>query len=70
MTGLDTLRAAQARARAALLDPKAIAERQAVGLAQAHDHEWRKSLFGRHAQEPPRPTVDDDRRQQRRRKSG
>lgn len=55
---LTALRAAQARARAALLDPDGIRARQKAGAEMASDHEWRKGLFGRLAPEPVRPRRD------------
>lgn len=55
---LDALRAAQARARAALLDPEGIRARQRAGAEMASDHEWRKGVFGRLVQAPVRPRRD------------
>lgn len=62
-SNLDALRAAQARARAELLDPQAIQARQQAGAELASDHEWRKGLFGRRAPAPAKPYRDEDRRQ-------
>lgn len=59
-TTLEALKAAQARTRAELLDPKRIKDRQRAGARNASGHEWRKALFGRRAEGAPRPYASCD----------